>query len=207
MHLDSYSSNLFEFYVPHDCAEGFTRSVTFSIQSEDEYTPIEMYFSLDDFIYLVEERNVENIMSNGVGYYFTSDDFGWCTGCFIYFFVDITVPGRYYVQGVSSARNSIIAKDKVYDKFVNTRQQDCFQYYVQDASTDVLITASQYQGDVELYIAGGTIPSGPNDAAIALKSDRAPHRTMILSASDRLRFGVKTGLYEVCMFGYDYSGV
>ena len=35
-------------------------------------------------------------MNNGVAYYFTSDDFGWCTECFIYFFVDVINPGRYY---------------------------------------------------------------------------------------------------------------
>jgi len=35
-----------------------------------------------------------------------------------------------------------------------------------------MITLSQNQGYVDLYIAGGTEPSGPNDSGIVIKSER-----------------------------------
>lgn len=61
------------------------------------------------------------LISNGVGYYFTENDFGWCTRCFVYFYVEITVPGRYYVTAKATARNSVIPSTKTSEKFVNAR--------------------------------------------------------------------------------------
>ena len=49
--LDGFSSSLYQFYVPTDASDGFTKCVTFWIESEDIYNPIDMYFSLDDTIY------------------------------------------------------------------------------------------------------------------------------------------------------------
>ena len=60
-------------------------------------------------------------MSNGVGFYFTADDYGWCTRCYIYFFANVINDGRYYVTIKASARNPIITINKSYDKFVNIR--------------------------------------------------------------------------------------
>lgn len=124
--LEGHSSNLFEYYVPTDAYDGFTRAVTFTIESEDPYNPIDLYFSLDNTIYQIEERKMENLISNGVGYYITESDFGWCTKCIIYFYAEVINPGRYYVTAKASARNPVISKDKVAEKFVNNRQQDCF---------------------------------------------------------------------------------
>lgn len=128
--MDGHSSHLFEYYVPQDATDGFVRAITFTIESEDAYNAIDVYFSLDNSIYVIEERKMENIISNGVGYYFTENDYGWCTRCYVYYYVEVTNPGRYYVTGKPSARNPVIAKDKVSEKFVNNRQQDCFQYFV-----------------------------------------------------------------------------
>lgn len=69
--MDGDSANLFEYYVPQDASDGFTRAVTFTIVAEDSYSPINVYFSLDDSIYIIEERQMENLISNGAGYYFT----------------------------------------------------------------------------------------------------------------------------------------
>lgn len=122
MRLDGHSSNLFEYYIPSDASQGFTRTITFSIESEDTYNPIDLYFSLDDNIYILEERKVENILQNGVGVYFTENDQGWCTRCFVYFYIEVLNPGRYYVYARSGARNPIIATNIRSDRFVNTRQ-------------------------------------------------------------------------------------
>lgn len=121
MRLEGYSSNMFSYYVPSDASDGFTKAVTFTITSEDEYNPIDLYFSLDNSIYLVEERKVENILSNGVGFYFTENDYGWCTKCFVYLYADLINDGRYYVTATASARNPIISASKGYDKFVNVK--------------------------------------------------------------------------------------
>jgi hypothetical protein len=128
--LDGYSSNLFEYYIPQDASDGFARAITFTIESEDTYNPIDVYFSLDNTIYQIEERQQAGIISNGAGYYFTENDYAWCTRCFVYFYVEVKNPGRYYVTARATARNPVISGNKLAEKFVNLRQQDCFQYFV-----------------------------------------------------------------------------
>lgn len=120
--LEGHSSNLFEYYVPQDASDGFARAITFTIESEDAYNPIDVYFSLDNTIYQIEERQLAGIISNGVGYYFTENDFGWCTRCFVYFYVEVKNPGRYYVTARATARNPVISRNKLTEKFVNLRQ-------------------------------------------------------------------------------------
>jgi len=112
---------LFSYYVPSDASDGFTSAVTMTIESEDAYNPIDLYFSLDESIYQVDERGVEYIMSNGIWILFTSGDYGWCTVCLVYDFVEVINEGRYYVTIKASARNPIITINKSYDKFVNIR--------------------------------------------------------------------------------------
>jgi hypothetical protein len=77
-----------------------------TIDSEDKYNPMDLYFSLDSTIYQVEERKVENILTNGVGFAFTEGDYGWCTSCYIYLLLDVINDGRYYVTFTASARNT-----------------------------------------------------------------------------------------------------
>jgi hypothetical protein len=172
-----------EYYVPQDAPDGFARAITFTIESDDEYNPIDVYFSLDSQIYLVEERKQAGLLSNGVGYYFTENDFGWCTRCFVYFYVEVQNPGRYYVTAKATARNPVIPTDKVSEKFVNARQQDCFQYYVNSDVSDVLLTATTYLGEAEIYFAGQKIPTGPYDPAETyLRGLRSPKQQLILTA-------------------------
>ena len=87
---------------------------------------------------------MQNLISEGAGYYFTANDYGWCTRCFIYFYVEITNGGRYYVTASATARNTIITTGNMAEKFVNIQQQDCYQYFVQSAVTDVLISLNHY---------------------------------------------------------------
>lgn len=206
--LEGHSSNLFEFYVPQDANDGYTRAITFTIEGENPYYPIDVYFSLDDTINQIEERKVENLISNGAGFYFTEDDNGWCTRCYVYLYVEITVPGRYYVSAKASARNPVITKDKVSERFVNMRQQDCFQYYVQSDVNDLVVKLDHYQGLVDFYIAGQRVPSGPNDLDnVIVKATRSDSMQLILTAAERARLGFKTGLYEICIYGYQDSSV
>ncbi len=208
--LEGYSSYLFQYTVPTDASDGFARAITFTLESEDEYNPIDLYFSLDDTIYQNEERKIENIMSNGVGFYFTENDNGWCTACKIYFFAEVLNGGRYYAKGVSTSRNPLITNVGSFDKMVNIRQQDCYQYYANNQNNDIIITAQQYQGDIELYVAGTfqpTNPAGPTGTGIILVSERGFKRSLILSALDRVRQNRATGVYNLCIFGNDDSSV
>lgn len=106
--LDAYSSNLFTYYVPTDAADGFATAVSFTIVSEDDYNPIDLYFSIDNNIFIAEERKIENVVNNGVGFYITSSDYGWCTRCNIYFFANIKNDGRYYITASASSGNPTI---------------------------------------------------------------------------------------------------
>ena len=108
LRLEGHSSTLFEYYVPQDANDGFARAITFTIESEDPYNPINLYFSLDNTIYQIEERKIPNLVNNGVGFYFTENDFGFCNRCFVYLYVEVTNPGRYYITAKASARNPVI---------------------------------------------------------------------------------------------------
>lgn len=102
-----------------------------TVEPEDEYSPIDLYFSLDSVIYQIEERKVENILTKGVGFSFTENDFGWCTGCYIYLLVDVIKEGRYYITFTPSPRHRTISTVRTTDMMVNMRQQECFLYFVQ----------------------------------------------------------------------------
>lgn len=51
LRLDGYSSTILEYLVPSTNANGITRAVYMKIESEDDYNPIDLYFSLDSTIY------------------------------------------------------------------------------------------------------------------------------------------------------------
>ena len=44
--FDGYSSNIFEYYVPADAKTGQTRGARIMVESENPYTPIDLYFSI-----------------------------------------------------------------------------------------------------------------------------------------------------------------
>jgi hypothetical protein len=103
-----------------------------------------LYFSLDSTIYQVEERNVENILSNGVGYSFTENDNGWCTGCYVYLLVDVIEGGRYYISFLPTPRDRTLRTIKSTDIMINARQQECGLYFIQSANNDVLLYSYGY---------------------------------------------------------------
>ena len=163
MHLEGDASNMFMYYIPQDSNDGAAKAMTFTVVSEDNYDPITIYFSLNSQIYQFDQQSVDNLMSNGVGFYFTNEDYGWCTMCFVYFYVEIQNPGRYYFTATSTSRNPIILINAPAQKFVNNQQQDCFQYFVTSAPSDVLFTLNHYEGQVDFYVAGQNSPSGVAD--------------------------------------------
>jgi hypothetical protein len=90
--------------------------------------------------------------------------------------------GRYYVSAKATARNTVITKGRLAEKFVNLRQQDCFQYFVQSDITDLMLNANQYIGDVEFYLAGQRIPNSPYDTSeVLLRAARGPQMQLILT--------------------------
>jgi hypothetical protein len=44
--LDGYSSNIFEYYIPSDAKTGQTLGARLTVEAEDAYSPIDMYFSI-----------------------------------------------------------------------------------------------------------------------------------------------------------------
>lgn len=43
--FDGYSSNIFEYYIPSDAKTGSTLGTRITVESENPYSPIDMYFS------------------------------------------------------------------------------------------------------------------------------------------------------------------
>ena len=70
-----------------------------------------------------------------------------------------------------------------------------------------MLNLNHYEGEVEFYISGNIVPSGLLDTNILLKAHRAAQMQLIVTAADRVRFGTPTGLYEVCIYGFEDSSV
>lgn len=156
--LDGYSSTIFSYQIPSVNTNGITRAVTITMHSEDDYTPIDLYLSMDNTIYQIEERKIENLLKQGVGYMFTENDFGWCTNCYIYVLADVYTDGRYYVTFTSHSRSNTITQEKS-DLIINARQQECVLYFALAADNDVMLYSTQYQGDTDFYISSSTRPN------------------------------------------------
>jgi hypothetical protein len=77
-----------------------------------------------------------------MGLKFTSNDYNFCTQCYVYFLVDVVNSGNYYVTATSSARNNQLTEGTAVDKVINSKQSECFQYYISKATDDVVITVT-----------------------------------------------------------------
>lgn len=55
---------------------------------------------------------------------------------------------------------------------------------------------------MDAYVKGRTAPTGPTDASINFRSDRAIKRKLIISQTDRSNYGLQTGPYYLCVFPY-----
>jgi hypothetical protein len=66
-----YTSNVFAYFIPETTTSGLTTSVEFKIESDSDYNPIKLYLSLDSIIYQSDDKEVDLILSNGVGFVFT----------------------------------------------------------------------------------------------------------------------------------------
>jgi hypothetical protein len=69
--LTGYTSNVFAYFIPDTTLSGLTSSVEFKIESDSNYNPVELYLSLDSIIYQSDDKKVDLILANGVGFVFT----------------------------------------------------------------------------------------------------------------------------------------
>ena len=118
--LSSYSSNIFSYYIPPTNTYGNTKAVIFLFESDDAYNPMNAYFSLDNQLYQVNGRQVQNLFSTGVGYYFTENDFGWCTNCYVYLMLDVINGAKYYATFTPTNRNPILTPSTATNVIVNS---------------------------------------------------------------------------------------
>lgn len=65
------------------------------VETIAQSNPLDIQFSITDDLTLIEERHDDLVTENGKGMRFTSDDYGWCTSCNVYFIVSARVPGTY----------------------------------------------------------------------------------------------------------------
>lgn len=91
---------------------------------------------------------------------------------------------------------------------VSALQQECGLYFTLGANNDVLIVSNGYQGDTEFYISGSTKPTDNKDSRRILQiSRRLPQKAIFISSEDRKRWGITTGVMNICTYGFDTSSV
>lgn len=88
---------------------------------------------------------------------------------------------------------------------VNSRQSECFQYYISSArpNVDIVISYTQYEGSGELYASVQRYPTSRTSSSVVMVAENTPAKTMILTLADRQQWGVVSGLYYICVDAYE----
>lgn len=93
------------YFVPEKVSGSQTTSVTITVEPDLDYTPIDMMFSLNPDIYIIEERPAMASSKTGTTLKFSSNDPQWCTSCYIYVVLNIYNEDRYYFTTISRSIN------------------------------------------------------------------------------------------------------
>jgi hypothetical protein len=109
-----------KYTIPDEVLEEFTKSVEVYVQPEHSYTPIDMYLSLDQSFYLIEETpSNAHVTSTGKAIKFSDNELNWCRNCDIYIILNVYEEDRYYVTSIGRAENDELSNDIPQDIFIN----------------------------------------------------------------------------------------
>lgn len=103
--LTQASTHILRYFVPDKVSGSQTTSVTITVEPDTDYTPIDMMFSLNPDIYIIEERPAMASSKSGTTLKFSSNDPQWCTSCYIYVVLNIYDEDRYYFTTISRSIN------------------------------------------------------------------------------------------------------
>lgn len=72
--LPQASTHILRYFVPDKVSGSQTTSVTITVEPDSDYTPIDMMFSLNSDIYIIEERPAMASSKTGTTLKFSSND-------------------------------------------------------------------------------------------------------------------------------------
>lgn len=100
-------------------------------------------FSISEDLSLLEEKSYDMITDSGKALKFTSDDYGWCTSCSVFFIVSVKTPNTYLVSGKATSRKEIIPDQVTITRAVNQFERECFAYTVLKSTNDIVFNVKQ----------------------------------------------------------------
>ena len=120
--FSAYSTYILKYTIPDEVLEEFTKSVEVYVQPEHSYTPIDMYLSLDQSFYLIEETPSAHVTSTGKAIKFSDNEENWCRNCDIFVILNVYEEDRYYVTSIGRVENDELSNDIPQDIFINAFQ-------------------------------------------------------------------------------------
>jgi len=61
---------------------------------------------------------------------FSSDEYGFCTNCVVYFIVGVKSGNNYFISAKSTSRKEIMPDQVLYSRPINSFERECFAYFV-----------------------------------------------------------------------------
>lgn len=56
----------------------------------------------------MEDKGNDLVTDKGKALRFTSDDYGWCTSCSVFFIISVKAPNTYLITGKSTSRKEML---------------------------------------------------------------------------------------------------
>jgi hypothetical protein len=178
-----------KYTIPDEVLEEQTKSVEVYVQPEHAYTRIDMFLSLDQSFYIIEEVPSAHVTSTGSAIKFSDNELNWCRNCDIYVILNVYEEDRYYITSIGRVDNDELSNDIPQDIFINQFAQQCYQYFVERTKFDTRIEVEGYSGHADAYVSAKTVPSGPDSDTVDVRVAQGSNRAISLSAGARTQFG------------------
>lgn len=100
-----------KYTIPQEVLEDITKSVEIYVQPEHSYSRVDMFLSLDQSFYLIEETPSAHVTSTGKAIKFSDNEENWCRNCDIYVILNIYDEDRYYITSLGRIQNDGLSND------------------------------------------------------------------------------------------------
>jgi len=87
--FDAFTTQILKFYIPADVEKIKTQSIHISVLPEDDYTPVDMWLSVDKEFYILEEKPASHLLGKSVDLKMQEGHEHWCTKCWVYAIVNV----------------------------------------------------------------------------------------------------------------------
>ena len=150
--LEAYSTQIVRIEIPKMANGLRTTSMTIRLESEEQYSAMDVWLSYDDDLRIIEQRPASHMDARAIGVVLSELDYDWCTDCGVYAILSVSEMGRYYVTAEARSGFDPLQNGLRQSVFLNPFQQSCFQYYVKVSKAVVRVDVDGFQGQADLYV-------------------------------------------------------